>query len=86
MSNGEYRLTTVDNPFNPFTEFDKWFLFDSEKGYGTCGLLARVSKLSPDMTDEEETAENNRAIDEIVMNDFQNLYRKVKKNDPIYEK
>lgn len=79
MNNGEYRLTTQDNPFDPFKEFDQWFLFDSEKGYGTCGLLARVANLTPDMTEEEERIETNRAIDEIVSNDFQNIYRKVKK-------
>ena len=29
----EYRLTTIDNPFDPFTEFDQWILFDKDKGY-----------------------------------------------------
>lgn len=27
-------ITTFDNPFNPFTQFEQWFLFDIEKGYG----------------------------------------------------
>ena len=77
MNNGKYRLTTVDNPFNPFTDFDKWFLYDSEKGYNTCGLLARIAKIKPDMSDEEEDEEIGRAIDEIIANDFQNMYVKL---------
>ena len=24
-------ITTVDNPFDPFTDFDSWFQFDEEK-------------------------------------------------------
>ena len=29
-------ITTFDNPFNPFTQFTEWLLFDKEKGYTTC--------------------------------------------------
>ena len=31
----EYMLTTIDNPFNPFTNFDDWYAFDTSKGYNT---------------------------------------------------
>lgn len=80
MSNEEYRLTTVDNPYNPFTQFESWFLYDVEKGYNTCGLLARVVNSYPQKEngDEVSNEETNRAIDEIIKTDFMNIYRRVK--------
>ena len=30
--NSNCALTTFDNPFDPFTQFDTWFLFYIEKG------------------------------------------------------
>ena len=29
----DYMLTTVDNPYNPFDQFNHWLLFDTENGY-----------------------------------------------------
>ena len=37
-------LTTIDNPFDPFEQFDSWFLFDGEKGYNSCDYLGRIAK------------------------------------------
>ena len=59
-------LTTVDNPFNPFDDFNQWFMFDIEKGYNCCGLLARMANYSDDLTDSEEELETERAIDKII--------------------
>lgn len=73
------RITTIDNPYDPFKEFDKWFLYDTtEKGYNTCGLLARIAKTSSDLSDEENNEEIERAIDEIIRYDIFNRYIKVK--------
>lgn len=71
------RLTTFDNPFNPFTEFEFWFLFDIEKGYNSCSYLARIAKTSDQLSEQENDEEIERAIDEIIKYDFQNIYRKV---------
>ena len=70
-------LTTIDNPFNPFEEFTSWFLFDVEHGYNSCSRLARIAKFSDDLTQKEIDEENERAIDEIIENDFLNIYKKV---------
>ena len=73
------RLTTFDNPFDPFEQFTSWFMFDVEKGYNSCSYLARIAKLTDDMTDQEVSDEIERAIDEIIQYDFANIYKKVKK-------
>lgn len=74
----QFAITTFDNPFDPFKQFDSWFLFDVEKGYNTCSYLARIAKLTDDMSEQEANAEIERAIDEIIKYDFMNMYKKVK--------
>ena len=59
-------LTTFDNPFDPFTQFNEWFVFDVTRGYNSCGYLARVARTSSQLTDEENNSEIERAIDEII--------------------
>lgn len=73
----ESRLTTIDNPYDPFDDFTHWLLFDNEKGYNTCGRLARIAKFSDDMTEREEFEETDRAIDEIIKYDPIGIYQKV---------
>lgn len=73
-------LSTIDNPFNPFKDFNSWFLFDVEKGYNSCAYLARIAKTSNEFTEKEEDEEIERAIDEIIKYDFMNIYVKVKED------
>ena len=79
--NSNCMLTTFDNPYNPFDQFDSWFLFDVTKGYNSCEILGRFARISDSFTDEENDREVERAIDEIIKLDFLNIYKKVKKND-----
>ena len=82
----ECKLTTVDNPFDPFSEFDSWYLFDVEKGYDSCSRLMRIADITNDMSEEEVDYEIERAIDQIVKYDFTNTFKKVvreiKDNNP----
>lgn len=73
----DYMLTTIDNPFDPFEQFTSWYLFDVEKGYNTSSRLARIAKLSDDLSQVEVDREMERAIDEIIKYDFMNIYKKV---------
>lgn len=77
MVKPSFALTTFDNPYDPFTQFKEWMLFDVEKGYNTCGYLGRITKLSGQFTDDENNDEIERAIDEIIALDFTNRYKKV---------
>ena len=72
------RLTTVDNPYDPFEQFTSWFLFDEEKGYHSTSYLGRIARTSDELSDEENNREEERAIDEIIKYDFRNMYRKVR--------
>lgn len=77
-TNSNFALTTVDNPFDPFTQFDSWYRFDCDKGYNSCAYLARVARTSDQLSDAENEREIERAIDEIIRYDFMNVYQKVK--------
>ena len=72
-------LTTNDNPFDPFEQFNEWLLFDSKNNYNSCGYLARIARTSDQLSDQENAEEIERAIDEIIRLDFMNIYKKVSK-------
>lgn len=75
----EVMLTTFDNPYDPFTNFDEWFHYDLEKGYNSCSYLARVSRTSEEFTEQENNLQIEKAIDEIIQFDPFNIYKKVVK-------
>lgn len=70
-------LTTTDNPYNPFTQFDDWLRFDEDKGYHTCAYLARIATTSDELSDADQALSNEQAIDEIVEFNLLGLYKKV---------
>lgn len=72
-------LTTFDNPFDPFEQFNSWYMFDVDKGYNSCAYLDRIARTSDQLSEEENDQEIERAIDEIIKYDFMNVYKKVKK-------
>ena len=76
-------LSTIDNPYCPFEQFDLWFNFDLDRSrrFGNkdcCSFLDRIARTSDQLSDEENEREIERAIDEIIKYDFQNIYKKVK--------
>ena len=78
--NTDYMLTTVDNPFNPFTRFKEWMAYDASCGYDTPSFLARIVQSSEEISDPDQEIAINDAIDEIVRENVNGLYRKVSKN------
>ena len=75
-------LTTHDNPYNPFDEFEKWFMFDNDRGYNSCSYLARVARTSDALTPQENEKVLEEAIDDIIRLDCMNNYKKVFKEVP----
>lgn len=72
-------LSTIDNPFDPFDDFDSWYMYDLDKGYDCCGYLDRIARTSDQLSEEENEKEIERAIDEIIKYDFMNIFKKVKR-------
>lgn len=70
-------LTTVDNPFNPITEFDEWYNYDESKGYCTSGYLARIVMTSNDLGNLAQDQAIEDAIDEIIQMNPDGFYKKV---------
>lgn len=73
----EHMLTTLDNPFNYFTDFKAWYAYDTEKGYNTLGLLDRVIITSDDLSYADQVLAREQAIDEIIKENVTGLYAKV---------
>lgn len=59
-------LTTVDNPWNPFTNWDEWYAYDELKGYNTSGLLARFVITSNDISEADNFSAILEGMNEIV--------------------
>lgn len=76
-------LTTIDNPYSPFDQLEQWRLFDIEKRYFTCELLARIVHIEEDMSDKEKEEAMDRAIDEIIKNDQRGIFVRVTESNPI---
>lgn len=79
MSMREVFITTKDNPYNYFKQFKEWLDYDTLMGYNTPQYLARLTKLSHDLSDEEEQLEIESAIDRIIEWNGE-MYQKVYKN------
>lgn len=73
----EYMLTTVDNPFDPFTMFDEWLAYDTRMGYNTPSFLARIAKVSDELSEPDQALAIQQAIDEVVSENVSGMWRKV---------
>jgi hypothetical protein len=72
-----YMLTTVDNPYNPFTEWDEWYAFDARQGYHTPGLIDRLTFDSYELSEADQTLSVQLAIGEIARANVLGIYRLV---------
>lgn len=77
-----FMLSLASNPYNPFTEYDKWKTFDRREGFDTDGLLARVVSTSSQISVADQEIAIEDAIDSIISNpSFDGLYIKVAEPD-----
>lgn len=78
----ESMLTTTDNPFDPFTQYDQWLSFDLALGYNTNGFLARILISSDELSEADQRLANEMAINEIVTENVTGMYKKVSREIP----
>ena len=55
-------LTTNDNPWSPFTQYEEWDAFDRGKGYFSNSLLARIVGPYSALTTDADVDEGLDAI------------------------
>lgn len=83
----QYMLTTINNPFNPFTQWDEWQSFDRDNKTDCCGLLSRtvdsLHGIKPFYDDEEEERIIDEAMNKIV-DTMPTIYCKVTEGDKRY--
>jgi hypothetical protein len=72
-------LTTIDNPHSPFDDFPAWYAYDVSSGYHTCSYLARIAKVSDQLSEADEDLAVELAIDEIIKENVSGIYRKITK-------
>lgn len=70
-------LTTIDNPFNPNTQWDDWLRYDEDHGYYTTSYLARIAKTSDELSSTDYLDAVEQAVDEICELNLLGLYTKL---------
>lgn len=78
----EVFVTTIDNPYDYFKDFDRWYAYDTQMGYNTCGLVARISRTSLEESSYNYNKEVERAVDQICKWNLLGLYKKIHSRFP----
>lgn len=73
-------LTTTDNPYDPFTQFEDWYNYDYSQGYKTSEYLARIAKTSDELSDEDNEVAIEEAMNEILFLNVTGNYIRVTKD------
>lgn len=73
-------LSLSTNPYDPFEQYELWLDFDHREGFDTAGLLARTLSTSDEISEPDQEAAVEQAINSILENpSFEGLYKKVKR-------
>lgn len=67
-------LSTSDNPYNPFGQWDEWYAYDEDHGYHTSSYVARLAFFGESLSDDENQIAVNEAIRKIYSVNPKGLY------------
>lgn len=73
-SNADVMLTTVDNPWSPFTHFNEWREYDESSGWYTLALLGRVALSSDEMSEADQDLAVLDAMNEIIQENVSGVH------------
>ena len=72
-----FMLSTTDNPFNPFTQFEEWRAYDTEYSHYCLERIDRVLRSSDELSLSDQMVAYNQAVmDTITLNET-GMYMKV---------
>lgn len=75
----EVMITTEDNPYDPFTDFNQWHTFDVVHDYHTLALLGRITFSSHELSELDQQQELEMAIDEMILYNITGNYVKLER-------
>lgn len=74
-------ITTEDNPYDPRTDFEAWYMWDTGQGYNTSAYLARVAAVADEFPEAVQDRQIEDAIDEIISIHSGKMYIKLEITD-----
>jgi hypothetical protein len=75
----DHLLSTSDNPFNPWTQWDEWLAHDMREQHHTLPYLARIIVSSDELSEADQDLAYDNAVSEILEENINGLYIKVAK-------
>lgn len=74
-------ITTFDNPFDPFTDFNEWCSYDCQLGYNTCALIDRVYNAFLDSNEIDEFESEKLRVESMkrIVSLMPNVYKLIQK-------
>lgn len=68
-------ITTIDNPYSPIDDYDKWYIWDSDHGYNTTNYQARLINLPIDSLDYIMDIAIDQSLVYMIENDVFGIYK-----------
>ena len=62
----EIKLTTIDNKYDPFTQYELWHKHDCDMGYYTDETVARIAATSTELSDSDYQDALQQAMIELM--------------------
>jgi hypothetical protein len=84
-SNAKFMLSTFDNPYDPFTQYNEWLSFDEEKARkeNTISCNCLLARYVESMIDESKLDQLDDKYDEYMDNAIEASIDAIIKGDPL---